>query len=134
MYPVSIREHGQTAVYLACLVLSGPLPETSADSMRPYMLSHAEKRGAILKRVCCLWISCVDNFNMQRIHKARVRLACVLCEWGRPETVRWCMVVSFTLLVCVHKGEQELGVNWNHPTVPIRCQHKLELGCCCGAI
>lgn len=25
-------------------------------------------------------------------------------------------------------------MNWNHPTAPSPCQHKLELGCCCRAI
>lgn len=57
VYPVSIREHGQAAVYFYCLVLSGPLPETTADSMRPYMLSHTckkKKRSRLYKRVWCL--------------------------------------------------------------------------------
>lgn len=30
----------------------------------------------------------------------------------------------------MHERELEHSVNWNHPTAPCCCQHKLKLGCC----
>lgn len=103
-------------------VLSGPGPETTAGSMKPYMCSHT-------KLVCGV---CDDHFDMQGIHKSGFYLGCVMC--GRSETV--CASVQLCVLsacVCLHEREREHGGNWNHPTVPRRCQHKLELGCYCGA-
>lgn len=53
LYPVSIREHGwgsRLSHYFYWLVLSGPLPETIADSMRPYM--RLKKRRWLYKLVC----------------------------------------------------------------------------------
>lgn len=49
---VSIRGLGLAAVYFYCLVLSGPLPETTADSMKPYVLSHTLKKGGSFRDMC----------------------------------------------------------------------------------
>lgn len=91
VYPVSIREHGQAAGYFYCLVFPGPMPETTADSMRPYILSHTTGKQAGYINVCGVYECHVTIILICRGKRNTVHLGYVVCKYGRSETVRMCV-------------------------------------------
>lgn len=134
-------------VFRAAVCSTGPAG-VHESAVRPQLIStacfvwprardHCRQHEAlyVFTYQACVWrlrFICDDHFDMQGIHKSGFYLGCVMC--GRSGTV--CASVQLCVLsacVCLHEREREHGGNWNHPTVPRRCQHKLELGCYCGA-
>lgn len=51
---------------------------------------------------------------------------------GGQKNIVVCFSLPLCVCVCVCDCMRELehSVNWNHPTAPCCCQHKLKLGCC----